>query len=392
MKSQSGIKKFFEKIGTLVLLAVLLFACTTSPEAPQNPVVKPTKTKTSPAPSSPKNNDPPTKTFSLQNANKIAPDDILEEVAFGGRGGPGDCDKEDPNYPAVDEGQSNPNAEWLAPISVVVCGWSSDSNVNVTLNLPDGNYYTDTVKVEEKTIVVQETKTASMSYVHYDYFPDTNSPTGVYKFVFSGNSGNVEYSVHVSMPNDAKMHYINNIQSYYLYNFLPNEEIRLFLYDASSANAIFLAWERYVVDANGRLIIKANEGAYFVIGESTGPISTVLINPSVILNKSLSDGNQSSFKSCPGALPSRLEIGKYAYVATDPPLDNRVREGAGTDYSIIGYIETGNAMKILDGPKCANGWSWWKVQSIKKSDLVGWTSEGDDTYWLIPCNSLNSCP
>lgn len=96
--------------------------------------------------------------------------------------------------------------------------------------------------------------------------------------------------------------------------------------------------------------------------------------------------------SCPNALSSRVEIGKYAYVATDPPLNNRVRENAGRNYSIIGHILTGNAMKILDGPKCADNWAWWKVQSIKEPGLIGWTSEGDDVYWLIPCDSLDSCP
>lgn len=109
-------------------------------------------------------------------------------------------------------------------------------------------------------------------------------------------------------------------------------------------------------------------------------------------NTPTTDTAQTSSKSCPKALPSRLVVGEYAYVATDPPLDNRVRKKAGTDYPIIGYIETGNAMKILDGPKCANNWAWWKVQSINKPDLIGWTSEGDDVYWLIPCSSLSSCP
>jgi hypothetical protein len=101
---------------------------------------------------------------------------------------------------------------------------------------------------------------------------------------------------------------------------------------------------------------------------------------------------QPSPTSCPNALSSRIEIGKYAYVATDPPLNNRVRENAGRSYAVIGHILTGNAMKILDGPKCADNWAWWKVQSINEPSLVGWTSEGDDVYWLIPCDSLDSCP
>lgn len=389
MKSQSGIKRFFEKIGTLILLAVLLFACTTSPEAPQSSVAKPTKTKTSLEPNSPENDNPPIKTFSLQNANKIAPADVLEEVAFGGRGEGDGCAVGDFGSPLVDDGWSSKNGEWLAPIKVITCGWWSDSQVEVTIEQPDGNNVTETAKVEETM--------SGIPSVQYEYAPHTDSSLGEYTFYFKGNSGNVQYSVNVSMPNGPRIYYVNNIQSYYLYGFSPNERIRFFLYDTQtndgSGNTGLTAWDEYNVDSNGKLIIKANEDDfYFVIGESTGPISTGLMNASVIVNKSSPSGNQSSSNSCSGALPSRLEVGKYAYVSTDPPLDNRVREGAGKDNSIIGYIGTGSTMKILDGPKCVDGWTWWKVQSIKKPDLVGWTSEGDDVYWLIPCDSLNSCP
>jgi len=387
MKSLLENKNFLGKIWALTLLAILLFACTTSPESPQNPipVVKPTKTKSSPLPNLPESSKPPKKTFSIQNANKVAPSDILEEVYFGGQGGGGVCEDGDFSYPTVDEGQAgdaNQKAEWLAPISLVVCGWWSDSEVEITLELPDGTLNKDTAKVEETT-------TKSIPYIYYVYQPNADSPMGAYNFSFSGNAGSIEYRVNVNVPNDSRMYYIENIQSLYLYGFTSNEKIRLFLYNTPTGTSYskLTAWTEYNVDSSGNLLIKINPddayyGNYFAIGEKSGTVG----NRIDVLTSPLSTG------VCKNSLPSRLEVGKYAYVATNPPLDNRVREGAGTDYSIIGYIETGNAMKILDGPKCANGWAWWKVQSIKKSDLVGWTSEGDDVYWLIPCDSLSICP
>lgn len=390
MNSQSGIKIFFRKIETLVVLGILLFACTTSPETLQNPAVKPTKTKSSPAPSTPdipdtpnvtESNKPPVKTFSIQNANKVTPSDVLEEISFGGQGGGGTCEGGGFSSPSIEK-FTKTDREWLEHFDITTCGWWSDDEVRVTVELPNGTFTTDIIEVHKPT--------SGVPNAYYEYWPDIDSPLGTYKYSFNGNSGNVEHSVNVTIPSEPRIYYIDNIQSYYLYGFYSNENIRLLLYNVYNNRVTFKAWENYTVDANGNLIIKADyrEGIYFVVGDLSGPANRA----SLIVNKSLSTNSQSSLESCRGALPSRLEAGKYAYVATDPPLDNRIREGAGTNYSIIGYVGTGNAMKILDGPKCADGWVWWKVQSIKKPDLVGWTSEGDDVYWLIPCETLDSCP
>ncbi len=93
-------------------------------------------------------------------------------------------------------------------------------------------------------------------------------------------------------------------------------------------------------------------------------------------------GNSRS--ACPGARPSRLHIGDRAYVSYDPPDPNRVRAQPGTDASVLGRIYPGEEVLILDGPECANGWVWWKVQSLE-TGLTGWTSEGDlQAYWLVP--------
>ncbi len=95
--------------------------------------------------------------------------------------------------------------------------------------------------------------------------------------------------------------------------------------------------------------------------------------------------------ACGNALPTRLQLGSYAYVDPEPPLPNNLRSAAGKDNTLIGDIQPGQAMKILEGPKCADGWVWWKVQTLE-TDLVGWTAEGDEQdYWLIPCASESEC-
>jgi hypothetical protein len=87
---------------------------------------------------------------------------------------------------------------------------------------------------------------------------------------------------------------------------------------------------------------------------------------------------------CADAPRSRLAIGMRAYVSFVPALSNRVRSSAGTQGRIVGYIDPGEEISILEGPTCDNGWVWWKIRS-SESGLTGWTAEGDQSdYWLVP--------
>jgi hypothetical protein len=87
---------------------------------------------------------------------------------------------------------------------------------------------------------------------------------------------------------------------------------------------------------------------------------------------------------CQDSYPSRLHIGDRAYIAYQPPLANRVRSQPSLDANIIGGIQPGETMQILNGPSCANHWVWWNVRA-DKDGLKGWTAEGDsENYWLMP--------
>jgi hypothetical protein len=95
--------------------------------------------------------------------------------------------------------------------------------------------------------------------------------------------------------------------------------------------------------------------------------------------------------ACVEARPTRLKVGDFAFVSFYPALRQRIRSSYGTENSILELIPVGTAVKILDGPECADNWVWWKVR-VLNSGLEGWTSEGDkDAYWLIPCESRDGC-
>jgi streptogramin lyase len=88
--------------------------------------------------------------------------------------------------------------------------------------------------------------------------------------------------------------------------------------------------------------------------------------------------------ACDARYPTRLEKGGRAVVNLDPPVPNRVRSEPHARAEVIGQIEPGEMINLVDGPICNNGWVWWYIQS-RKSGLTGWTSEGDrNEYWLSP--------
>ena len=83
---------------------------------------------------------------------------------------------------------------------------------------------------------------------------------------------------------------------------------------------------------------------------------------------------------------SRLYDGRYAVVAgetDDPP--NRVRSSPDTNAEIISQLYAGDILLVSDGPICADGLVFWKVENKTIPGGVGWTAEGDGKeYFLEP--------
>ena len=107
---------------------------------------------------------------------------------------------------------------------------------------------------------------------------------------------------------------------------------------------------------------------------------------------------------CPEPAPTRLKAGGFAYVSTELPLSylqisaKNIRNAPGINQDLIGSIETGKAVELLEGPVCNNSLQWWKVR-VSENGLVGWTPEGDhltpvgshESSWLIACESKENC-
>ena len=71
-----------------------------------------------------------------------------------------------------------------------------------------------------------------------------------------------------------------------------------------------------------------------------------------------------SASDCPSSFSSPLQSEIYAYIFLTPRLPNRIRSGAGKANSYLRQIEPGG-VRVLDGPLCADGFSWWLVESTQ---------------------------
>lgn len=79
-------------------------------------------------------------------------------------------------------------------------------------------------------------------------------------------------------------------------------------------------------------------------------------------------------------LPHRLTVGQLARVTPGTP--NRLRASPSTRGDILDLMPGGTVFRVLDGPICAEDFSWWQVDY---NGVIGWTVEGMNfDYWLEP--------
>lgn len=87
--------------------------------------------------------------------------------------------------------------------------------------------------------------------------------------------------------------------------------------------------------------------------------------------------------TCANTFPTRLKRGMRAYVLPQPPTPNRVFRAPDRQSQLVGRIYPGEAMTLVDGPRCAQSSVWWYVQA--DNGVIGWTAEGQPgEYWLAP--------
>ena len=83
--------------------------------------------------------------------------------------------------------------------------------------------------------------------------------------------------------------------------------------------------------------------------------------------------------TCDGTQQSRLMAGDNGVVVSET-VPNRIRENPSIAATQVGIIPALGRFTVLEGPVCADGYAWYRVQV---GDVQGWTAEGSATDYFI---------
>jgi hypothetical protein len=309
-------------------------------------------------------------TISSANAATKAPDDILQTVsAPGGVGFEG---------PFCSKTYTKPTLEGPAQVEVFsrfnavqACGWKPNEEVTITLTLPDGSSTTEKAKFD-----------ADMNGgVAHFIEPKIGDLLGKYTLQFEGTSGKLTTSVKVIPPSQPGLEKLGEGQ-FFLHGLAPLEVVRVFAYQPSSDGTTFIlkGWRELKADGQGELVVENQIlGSTIELVDAKGKIFTSSWGPPVPILRTTGE------KDCSGAPVSQLKPGGHAVVNNQQKTPNNLRTKPDPKAPILGMINPGEGMAILDeAPVCAGGYLWWNVRT-DKSGKTGWTAEGGDgDYWLVP--------
>ena len=193
--------------------------------------------------------------FSIQNANRTIPADIISEIAYS-EGGGGGCECGQVYW---DTKSSIPIAacyknvyQQVETVRVEFCGYGPDERVQFYVEDPTGE------KIE------LDAQGPAESY-SVDFITTLDTVVGDYIISALGENSLTEAAFRIVDPVGPKLRLLNDGQLY-AYNFEPFEKLRLFYYGEDLGisptgdyfSAGFTAWDEYSVDQNGALLIDLN--------------------------------------------------------------------------------------------------------------------------------------
>lgn len=77
---------------------------------------------------------------------------------------------------------------------------------------------------------------------------------------------------------------------------------------------------------------------------------------------------------------TRMIVGERGIVLEEDERAVNIREGANTNFDIVGQIEPGEVFYVIEGPVCSERYAWYHIEY---GDLDGWIAEGDHTAYFV---------
>lgn len=307
--------------------------------------------------------------FSLSNAEQIAPEDILQEISFSsGAGGDAVC------FGSFDSPSVYPETPTHAVlnelVSIHICGWQIGETIKIAVDYPNGT----TIASEQENAFLQMT---------FEFMTNVlTDPPGEYVVTFTGDSGTVQHNITLTSPATPQI-YWNDDGTLVLYNFEPQETVRVFAYygvpSLVTTFAELQAWQTFNVDQQGNLVIlltkiPGNWNWFAAVGDISGEVQ---IDPSTSPRSFGTSGgsvlawpvSETGIEACHLSPGDLVTAGENARIWSQP----NVISG-----SSIQSIAFGQKLEILSSPRWGiirqdidvSGW-WWEV-AIQADNASGW--------------------
>lgn len=318
--------------------------------------------------------------------NKTIPPEAVPnlDLRLGGGSYPG-CFT-NPEQPEVDYKTDNMDLTGAAYIST--CGWDADELVKVTLMDPQGDLFT----YETRAVPSLNQKNVYKADIYFQ--PGLEALPGKYRFTIQGNpshknGGTIKTNVTFGNTNGASLYAIpqnrfepvlqpaSGVHQLRLDKFLPNEWVRVLVYQFKGTAIEFYAWQDFSTDNTGRLIIDVKLADiagdtvlnFYAYGRETH---------SVHLERFSSDGLRLNRQYdmdlfCAEALTPRLAgVEKVKAVAGVQSLSILQNPGYGS--RLIIHPPEDTVLKVYGYPKCVDRAYWWKTM-LNEPIRFGWIAE-----------------
>lgn len=105
----------------------------------------------------------------------------------------------------------------------------------------------------------------------------------------------------------------------------------------------------------------------------------ILVVALLQLRTAYSSPSGSAFLEVCDGFDSQLQVGDTAIVITTPALNMRPEPSTSSEPIII-RIPTDDSVELLDGPVCADGYTWWNATYDNQD---GWVAEGNPDRYLL---------
>jgi hypothetical protein len=317
--------------------------------------------------------------FSLEQANPFPPPDIIQSVGYYGGAEPGYCDLMSVDLQPLEiEACPADTVEQMDLLALMLTGLENRETISLTITYPDSSQITQTVSASPG------------GTIRYEFTPDLVDSPGDYRFTFQTGEGVLEKEVAVTRPDRPQLYLLPELRQLALFNFVPGEDVRLFLYqEKPDLGLVMRAWQEYKVDAQGSLTLDYPplEAPYFyAIGEASGLVPYKEKGASSL--RQMWPGGDIA---CPGA-PRPLPL---SFDSTVSVTSQRVVAEVESYPQVFSFpIPIGTKLKLEEfwgSPRCQDHMIWWTVECPRLPGLDCqdftrvWIPEGRRaTYYIQP--------